>query len=149
MEVDAATAPQTEGEAEAPSQAQTTSLPEGLTNSADGADAEKLTNDSTHVQNGEKQELGKNEEAKPKVHVSAHVKDRAENASERVEEGRRWNERDRNRPRRDNYPNKKFKSNNRSDLTSQEESSDPAAIRKQVRLQMSALGQILLTQGQG
>ena len=39
--------------------------------------------------------------------------------SDRVRDGQRWNKRD-------------FKKNVKSDLTSQEESSDPVAIRKQV-----------------
>lgn len=50
---------------------------------------------------------------------------RAKSASSKVLEGHKWN--NRNRDRRD------FKKNVKSDLTSQEESSDPAAIRKQVR----------------
>ena len=50
---------------------------------------------------------------------------RAKSASSRVLEGQKWN--NRNRDKRD------FKKNVKSDLTSQEESSDPAAIRKQVR----------------
>lgn len=44
--------------------------------------------------------------------------------SEKVVEGQKWN--NRNRGKRD------FKKNVKSDLTSQEESSDPVAIRKQV-----------------
>lgn len=55
---------------------------------------------------------------------------REEKPSKRVREGQRWNE----RPRK--YDNKHertpFKKNYKSDLTSQEESSDPVAIRKQV-----------------
>lgn len=45
--------------------------------------------------------------------------------SDKVSEGQKWN--NRNREQRD------YKKNVKSDLTSQEESSDPAAIRKQVR----------------
>ena len=49
----------------------------------------------------------------------------AKSTSEKVLEGQKWN--NRNRAKRD------FKKNVKSDLTSQEESSDPVAIRKQVR----------------
>lgn len=50
--------------------------------------------------------------------------------SQRVQEGQRWND----RPRRFNNTNDRtiYKRNNKSDLTSQAESSDPVAIRKQV-----------------
>ena len=50
--------------------------------------------------------------------------------SERVREGRKWND----RPRRynDKDDRTKYKRNNKSNLVSQEESSDPIAIRKQV-----------------
>lgn len=49
----------------------------------------------------------------------------AKGVSDRVLEGQKWNNRD--RTKRD------FRKNVKSDLTSQEESSDPVAIRKQVR----------------
>ena len=54
--------------------------------------------------------------------------------SERVKEGQNWNNRDRNRDH-NSKPKKNFqdyKKNYKSDLTSQQESSDPVAIRKQV-----------------
>ncbi|KAL8942788.1 MAG: hypothetical protein Q9216_001473 [Gyalolechia sp. 2 TL-2023] len=55
--------------------------------------------------------------------------------SERVKEGQKWNNRDRNaRPRKDF---KDYKKNYISDLTSQKESSDPVAIRKQVEFYFS------------
>lgn len=56
--------------------------------------------------------------------------------SKRVQEARNYNNRDRNRDRdqgRDGRPRKSFKENYKSDLTSQKESSDPVAIRKQVK----------------
>jgi hypothetical protein len=62
--------------------------------------------------------------------------------SERVREGQRWNDRPRkfdNKNSRKPYKYEKshdrvqYKKNIKSDLTSQQESSDPAAIRKQVQ----------------
>ena len=52
-----------------------------------------------------------------------------EKPSKRVREGQKWND----RSRRYNKNDRPIKRNNKSDLTSQEESSDPVAIRKQVR----------------
>ena len=61
--------------------------------------------------------------------------------SQRVQEAREYNNRDRNRrfdrPYQKNhtpYPKKDFRKNVKSDLTSQAESSDPVEIRKQVGL---------------
>ena len=59
-----------------------------------------------------------------KVRTENGASKQAETPSKRVQEGQRWN--DRNRERKD------YKKNIKSDLTSQEESSDPVAIRKQV-----------------
>lgn len=59
--------------------------------------------------------------------------------SERVKEGQRWNNRDRHgQPGRPGAKDSKkpWKENYKSDLTSQEESSDPVAIRKQVNQSM-------------
>ena len=58
--------------------------------------------------------------------------------SKNVQEGRAWNNRDRGRGGRGrggygDYPKSSFKHNIKSDLTTQEESSDPVAIRKQVQ----------------
>ncbi|KAL8724665.1 MAG: hypothetical protein Q9181_006725 [Wetmoreana brouardii] len=61
------------------------------------------------------------EEGKPTVE---HKKE----PSDRVREGQRWNNRDRDRHSK---PRKDFRENYKSDLTSQKESSDPVAIRKQ------------------
>ena len=67
--------------------------------------------------------------------VSAHA------ASKNVQEGRAWNNRDQDRgPRGRGWGGRNgrggrgdYKGNIKSDLTSQEESSDPVAIRKQVQ----------------
>lgn len=50
--------------------------------------------------------------------------EQSDSVSKKVQEGQKWNNRARGKP---------DKSNVKSDLTSQEESSDPVAIRKQVR----------------
>ena len=52
--------------------------------------------------------------------------------SKRVQEAREYNIRGRGRKYNDRGPPKDFKKNIKSDLTSQEESSDPVEIRKQV-----------------
>lgn len=66
---------------------------------------------------------------------SENVSTEKKEPSERVKEGQRWNNRDRNgksgRPGFKGYK-KDFRDNYKSDLTAQEESSDPIAIRKQV-----------------
>ncbi|KAL8762122.1 MAG: hypothetical protein Q9184_001838 [Pyrenodesmia sp. 2 TL-2023] len=57
--------------------------------------------------------------------------------SERVKEGQRWNNRDRNgKPGRGGFK-KNYRDNYKSDLTAQAESSDPIAIRKQVEFYFS------------
>lgn len=71
----------------------------------------------------------------------AHVEKRE--PSKRVQEAQRYNNRNRDHTNRDsknrdnkhrdNKPPKNYKENYKSDLTSQEESSDPVAIRKQVK----------------
>lgn len=134
MEADATTVPPVEREKESPAQPRTTNV---IDETISSVDAKEQTDSPAQKENGEKHETLKDEGTTPEVHVSAHQRNHNENSSKRVEEGRGWNDRDRDRPRHNNYPNKKFKSNNRSDLTSQEESSDPIAIRKQVRLQLS------------
>ena len=68
-----------------------------------------------------------------KVPVSAHQRERDENPSARVREGKRWNDRDRHRHgQQEQYTPNKLR-NNKFDPTSLPESDDPAAIRKQVR----------------
>lgn len=62
------------------------------------------------------------------------VSDRSE-PSKGIQEGQRWNNRDRERV--------DYKKNIKSDLTSQEESSDPVAIRKQVGWFKSLLALVL------
>ncbi|KAL8714976.1 MAG: hypothetical protein Q9225_006461 [Loekoesia sp. 1 TL-2023] len=63
--------------------------------------------------------------------------------SERVKEGQRWNNRDRNggRPRKDFQD---YTKNYKSDLTSQKESSDPVAIRKQVNRSILSIDRLML-----
>lgn len=68
-------------------------------------------------------------------HETAEKKDEDVDAekrepSERVKEGQKWNNRDRNGKTRKEFED--YKKNYISDLTSQKESNDPVAIRKQV-----------------
>ena len=66
----------------------------------------------------------------PKQNHDRTVEEKKE-PSKRVQEGQKWNNRDRNgKPRADH------KKNYKSDLTSQAESSDPVEIRKQVSEQI-------------
>ena len=65
-----------------------------------------------------------NQADQAKVRTENGASKQTETPSKRVQEGQKWN--DRNRERKD------YKKNIKSDLTSQEESSDPVAIRKQV-----------------
>lgn len=60
------------------------------------------------------------------------VSSQPEPPSKRVQEGQKWNNRDRDRV--------DYKKNIKSDLTSQEESSDPIAIRKQVKTPITLCG---------
>ena len=73
---------------------------------------------------------------KPEPSVTDDTKPKT--PSKNVQEGRAWNNRDRGRGGRGrggygDYPKSSFKHNIKSDLTTQEESSDPVAIRKQVQ----------------
>lgn len=76
-----------------------------------------------------------------KTHVSAHERDREEQASRRVREAQKYNSRDKRgrgghrggRGGRGGYPN-----NNRFDPSKQEKTDDPVAIRKQVRIMLSS-----------
>lgn len=65
-----------------------------------------------------------NPEDQTKVSTENGASNQTETTSKRVQEGQKWN--DRNREKID------YKKNIKSDFTSQEESSDPVAIRKQV-----------------
>ncbi|KAL8782942.1 MAG: hypothetical protein Q9213_004998 [Squamulea squamosa] len=60
------------------------------------------------------------------------VEEQMQEPSKRVQEGQKWNNRD-----RDYKPRPNLKSNYKSDLTSQAESSDPVEIRKQVEFYFS------------
>lgn len=106
----------------------------------------KASDDKTEEKPG-----GSNPEDAPSTKptdVSAHT------ASKNVQEGRAWNNRDRDRGHggrgrggrdrrggRDNNDSRdSYKRNIKSDLTTQEESSDPVAIRKQVQCTPTRLG---------
>ena len=79
------------------------------------------------------EEASKKEDTEDRSKEFKDEKSGQDQPSKRVQEGQKWNERPRNTDRPYNkYGNKPFKRNYKSDLTSQEESSDPVAIRKQV-----------------
>lgn len=78
-------------------------------------------------------------EEKPEVAVetdghdtSAVKPEEKREPSKRVQEAQRYNNRNRDHHNHDKKPRKNHRENYKSDLTSQEESSDPVAIRKQV-----------------
>ncbi|KAK3176526.1 hypothetical protein OEA41_007849 [Lepraria neglecta] len=118
---------------------------EKVTSSTDTKDAiEKLMEESKPAEqtNGTKEttneEVSKKEDTEDKSKEFKDEKSGQDQPSKRVQEGQKWNERPRNTDRPYNkYGNKPFKRNNKSDLTSQEESSDPVAIRKQVEFYFS------------
>ena len=70
----------------------------------------------------------------PKVHVSAHERDREEQASRRVQEAQKYHNRDKRG--RGGYRGGRggYRNNSRFDPSKQEKSDDPVAIRKQVIL---------------
>lgn len=70
--------------------------------------------------------------AEPKVHVSAHERDREEQASRRVQEAQKYNNRDKGGRGGHRGGRGGFRNNNRFDPSRQEKSDDPVAIRKQV-----------------
>jgi hypothetical protein len=97
---------------------------------AEEANGTKATIDEQLSQEKEIEDNSKD----PKDDKSTH-----DQPSKRVQEGQKWNDRHRNKDGTRNsdrsynkFGNKPFRKNNKSDLTSQEESSDPIAIRKQV-----------------
>ncbi len=94
------------------------------TNGEDHSKPESAPDDTKTVLGGES-----------KIHISAHERDREEQASRRVQEAQKYNNRDKggrggrggNRGGRGGYRN-----NNRFDPSKQEKTDDPVAIRKQV-----------------
>lgn len=94
--------------------------------------------EKTGENDAKKEQAGDVKPSAAKVNISAHQKENHSHHSDRVREGQRWNDRPRGRGGRGGQNlargGQKFRRNNRSDLESQEESSDPVAIRKQVGL---------------
>ncbi|KAL8631380.1 hypothetical protein Q9189_002890 [Teloschistes chrysophthalmus] len=79
-------------------------------------------------------------EEKPEVAVETDGRDTSavkpeekKDPSKRVQEAQRYNNRNRDHHNHDSKPRVNYRENYKSDLTSQEESSDPVAIRKQVQ----------------
>ncbi|KAL9103776.1 MAG: hypothetical protein Q9163_001235 [Psora crenata] len=81
----------------------------------------------------------KAEKSEKQVPISAHQRERGEDVSARVREGKRWNDRERPKhgQRDRSTPNKSFQRNNKFDPTSLPKSDDPVAIRKQVEFYFS------------
>lgn len=119
-------------QAEVPSIGQSTDTKEGLT---EESKSEIQTNNTEAASNGKspkspaEQEDGKRKENEKKSPTHGRP-------SEKVREGQRWNDRPRKQygDHNDRFPKRH---NNRSNLTSQKESSDPVAIRKQVEFYFS------------
>ena len=70
----------------------------------------------------------------PKVHISAHERDREEQASRRVQEAQKYHTRDKAGRGGFRGGRGSYKNNSRFDPSKQEKSDDPVAIRKQVTL---------------
>ena len=97
------------------------------------------------------QQLEQQSEEKPKnPDLSALDDPKPKMPSKNVEEGRAWNNRDRGRGGRGrggrgDYPKSSSRHNIKSDVTTQEESSDPVAIRKQVQCHFPDSAKCMLT----
>lgn len=72
----------------------------------------------------------------PMVHVSAHERDRKEQASRRVQEAQKYNNRDKGGRGGQRGGRGGYRNNNRFDPSKQEKTDDPVAIRKQVMILM-------------
>lgn len=103
-----------------------TSVQEAVENLATESVKEPLVGEPVNEVNEPTNDETKNPNVDDQTKVSTEngASNQTETTSKRVQEGQKWN--DRNRERID------YKKNIKSDFTSQEESSDPVAIRKQV-----------------
>ena len=122
--------PENGDQAGAPSLEESQDKVEGLTKESQ---SEKQTTSTEAASNEKSPKISKNQEEQlGENHEQPEKESPAQGGpSKRVREGQRWND----RPRRqygnqDGRPSKGH--NNKSDLVSQQESSDPIAIRKQV-----------------
>ena len=104
------------------------------TDHIDNATEDPISNSKSEIQSNGKADTTNTETSKASEEepgkTPAKESKTDDKPSERVREGRKWND----RPRRynDKDDRTKYKRNNKSNLVSQEESSDPIAIRKQV-----------------
>ena len=100
--------------------------------------AEGIPEDVSKKTNGEDvknpQSTAETPKSEPKVHVSAHERDRQEQASRRVQEAQKYHTRDKGRGGGFRGGRGRYKNNSRFDPSKQEKSDDPIAIRKQVNL---------------
>ena len=130
MEVEEAIKPESGDRAEAPSLEESRDKVEGLTKEPQ---SEHQTNSTEAAPNDKSPKISKNqEEQEGEKHKQPEKETPAQGGpSKRVREGQKWNDRSRKQyGNQDDSPSKRH--NNKSDLISQQESSDPVAIRKQV-----------------
>lgn len=127
MEVEEATRPANQDQAEVPSLDQSKNAIEKL---IDDAKSESQTNGTEAALKGTSPKSPKEQEEK--MHKETEKESpRHDEPSKRVREGQKWNDRPRKQYGNQNdRPYKKH--NNKSDLVSQPESRDPDAIRRQV-----------------
>ena len=128
METEEATKPSNEDQSEVPSLDQSKKAIENL---IEESKAENQTNGTETASNGKSPKNPVEQEDKKRKESEKESPRRDDGPSKRVREGQKWND----RPRK-HYGNQNDRShkrrNNKADLVSQEESSDPVAIRKQV-----------------
>ena len=133
MEVEEATKATDEVQAEVPSLEESRDTAEDMIKGSE-SQSENQTNSIEAATNGTSPKSPKNpEEQEDEKHKQPKKEGPSQNGpSKRVREGQKWNDRPRKQyGNQDERPRKRH--NNKSDLVSQHESSDPVAIRKQVR----------------
>ena len=128
METEEATKPSNEDQSEVPSLDQSKNA---IQNVIEESKAENQTNGTETASNGENPKNPVEQEDKKRKESEKESPRRDDGPSKRVREGQKWNDRPRKHYGNQNdRPHKRH--NNKADLVSQEESSDPVAIRKQV-----------------
>ena len=128
METEEATKPSNEDQSEVPSLDQSKNA---IKNVIEESKAENQTNGTETASNGENPKSPVEQEDEKRKEPEKESPRRDGGPSKRVREGQKWNDRPRKHYGNQNdRPHKRH--NNKADLVSQEESSDPVAIRKQV-----------------
>ena len=128
MGTEEATKPSNEDQSEVPSLDQSKNAIESL---IEDSKAENQINGTERVSNAKSPKNSVEQEDKERKESGKESPRRDQGPSKRVREGQKWND----RPRK-HYGNQNdrpyTRHNNKANLVSQEESSDPVAIRKQV-----------------